>query len=96
MKYSIKLSGRFKKQYKRCMQRGLPEEEFLNVVYLLAQTGTLPPQYRPHPLHNNYKGCMECHIQPDWLLIWQQNDTELVLLFVATGTHSDLFSKKRR
>lgn len=69
MKYTIRLSGRFKKQYKKCMQRGLPEEEFLKVVTALADTGTVPAKYHPHMLHNDYKGCWECHIQPDWLLI---------------------------
>lgn len=96
MAYTISLSTRFKKQYKKCMRQGLPEAEFLKVVSLLAETGTLPEQYCPHPLSGNYKGCMEAHIMPDWLLIWEQNDTELTLLFVATGSHSELFNKNRR
>lgn len=78
------------------MRQGLPEVEFLKVVSILSETGTLPEQYRPHPLSGNYRGCMEAHIQPDWLLIWEQNDTKLTLLFVATGSHSDLFGKNRR
>jgi mRNA interferase YafQ len=58
---------------------------------LLAESGTLPPKFKPHKLSGNYNNCWECHIKPDWLLIWQQNDTELILLFMNTGTHSDLF-----
>lgn len=61
------------------------------VVSLLAETGTLPAKYRPHKLSGNYDNCWECHIKGDWLLIWLQNDNELTLLFINTGTHSDLF-----
>ncbi len=60
------------------------------VIALLAETGTLPRQYYPHKLHGDLEGCWECHIRPNWLLIWKQNDTELTLLFTNTGTHSDL------
>ena len=60
-------------------------------IDLLQETGKLPVKYKPHTLTGSYKGCWECHIKPDWLLIWKQNDNELVLLFLDTGTHSDLF-----
>ncbi len=60
------------------------------VIALLSESGTLPRQYRPHKLHGDFEGCWECHIRPDWLLIWKQNDTELILLFTNTGTHVDL------
>ena len=63
------------------------------VITLLAQTGTLPAQYKAHKLSGNRVGEWECHIKPDWLLVWEQNDTELVLLMLNTGTHSDIFSK---
>ncbi|UOE42489.1 type II toxin-antitoxin system YafQ family toxin [Chryseobacterium suipulveris] len=56
-----------------------------------AESGTLPKKYKPHKLSRNYANCWECHIKPDWLLIWQHNDQELILLFLNTGTHSDLF-----
>jgi mRNA interferase YafQ len=58
---------------------------------LLRATGTLPAQYHPHKLVNQKESIWECHIQPDWLMTWLQNDTELTLLFLQTGTHSDLF-----
>lgn len=90
-KYEIKTTGTFKKSYKKCMKRGLDENIFIEVVSILAQTGSLPPKYSPHPLTGNYKGYMECHLQPDWLLIWKQNDKELILVLVDTDTHSDLF-----
>jgi mRNA interferase YafQ len=60
---------------------------------LLERTGKLPIEYKPHKLSGNYKNCWECHIESDWLLIWQQNGTEFTLLFLETGTHSDLFKK---
>lgn len=57
----------------------------------LSENGCLKEKYKPHKLSGNYQGLWECHIQPDWLMIWEQNDTELVLLMLNTGTHSDLF-----
>ncbi len=62
------------------------------LVDILRVRGVLPRKYKPHKL-SGYKGGMtwECHIEPDWLLIWEQNDTHLTLLMLETGTHSDLF-----
>ena len=51
---------------------------------------------KPHKLSGDYVGCWECHIKPDWLLVWEQNDTELVLLMTNTGTHSDIFGKGKK
>ena len=66
-------------------------QHITDAMDLLADTGTLPAQYRPHRLSGNRQGQWECHIQPGWLMTWEQNDTELILLFLQTGTHSDLF-----
>lgn len=63
----------------------------VEAIHLLEATGSLPAQYRPHKLSGNLQGIWECHIEPDWLMTWNQNDTELTLLFLRTGTHSDLF-----
>ncbi len=60
---------------------------------ILEAKGSLPAKYKPHRLKGNHKGLWECHIQPNWLMIWEQNDSELVLLFLETGTHADLFRK---
>ena len=62
-----------------------------DAIDILAATGTLPMKYRPHKLSGDYDGQWECHIQSDWLMIWMQNDKELTLLFLQTGTHADLF-----
>ncbi len=66
-------------------------DKFRKVIQLLEKDGTLPSIYRPHVLHGDRNGQWECHIQPDWLLIWKQYDDELELLMLNTGTHSDLF-----
>ena len=94
MKYKIIPSKRFEKDMKRCQKRGYDMQLIKDAILLLAETGTLPSEYKPHLLHGDRKGQWECHIQPDWLLIWEQHDQELILVMLNTGTHSDLFSKK--
>ena len=91
MKYKVIPSKRFQKDMKRCQKRGYDMQLIKEAIALLAATGTLPEQYRPHKLSGQFGGCWECHVMPDWLMIWEQNDMELTLLFLQTGTHSDLF-----
>lgn len=91
MKYTIIPSKRFQKDMKRCEKRGYNMQLIKDAIAQLAETGTLPATYRPHKLSGQYAGMWECHLKPDWLLIWEQNDTELILLFTGTGTLSDLF-----
>ena len=80
--YSIDYTNRFKKDLKRCQKRGLDLQLIHDVIVLLKTTGTLPMSYRPHKLSGNRDGQWECHIEPDWLMTWQQNDMELTLLFL--------------
>ncbi len=89
--YTISRTKGFKKAVKRCIKRGLDIDAMNDVINLLASTGTLPQKYRPHKLSSKFKNAWECHIEPDWLLVWQQDDEELILLFINTGTHSDIF-----
>ena len=89
--YQIKSSNRFEKNLKRCEKRGLDMRLLFEAIKLLAETGTLPTKYRPHKLVNQRVETWECHIQPGWLMTWEQNDMELTLLFLQTGTHADLF-----
>jgi len=89
--YEIKYTNRFKKDVKRAVKRGYDMSLLEKAIDLLQKSGTLPPQYKTHILHGNYTGKYECHIKPDWLMIWEQDDKVLKLLFLATGTHSDLF-----
>ena len=91
MAYKVKISSQFKKDFRRCIKRGLNMQLITDAMDLLAASGSLPQQYRPHKLSGYFQGIWECHIQSDWLMTWQQNDTELTLLFLQTGTHSDLF-----
>ena len=89
--YSVDTTKRFDKDLKLCLKRGLDIQLIYDAIAILRTTGSLPAQYRPHKLSGNMDGIWECHLKPDWLLIWEQNDTELTLLFTGTGTHSDLF-----
>jgi mRNA interferase YafQ len=61
------------------------------VIRILSDEGQLPAEYKPHILSGKYAGIWECHVEPDWLLLWTQNDKELILLLLDTGTHSDIF-----
>lgn len=91
MKYQVIWSTKFKKDYKLAMKRGLDINLLDTAITLLAETGTLPEEYLDHPLSGNYKGFRECHIQPDWLLIYKIVDDKLALALTRTGTHSDVF-----
>ena len=70
--------------------------ELWAIVAKLLNGEKLDEKYQPHQLLGNRRGQWECHIQPNWLLIWEQHDRELVLIMVNTGTHSDLFGKNKR
>ena len=93
MSYIIRYSSNFKKAYKRCKKRGLDMLLLKEVIRILSEEGKLPPTYHAHTLQGKYKDLWECHIQPDWLLVWEQNDKEFILYFLSTGTQSDLFKK---
>ena len=89
--YSVDYTNRFKKDLKRCFKRGFDISKIQQAVKLLELNGELPAEYKPHKLVGNRNGQWECHIQPDWLMVWEQNDEHFTLLFLETGTHSDLF-----
>lgn len=94
--YTIRYTGEFKRQMKQCERRGYDMELLRDVIRTLSTEGKLPGKYQPHVLHGNRKGQWECHIQPDWLLVWEQHDQELILIMLNTGSHSDLFSKTHK
>ena len=89
--YEIIYTGQFRRSLKLCVRRGLNIQDFKTVLDILQEKGSLPSEYRPHKLRGKYKDCWECHINPDWLMIWQQDDQQLRLILVDTGSHSDLF-----
>ena len=79
----------FRNDLKRQKRRGKDIEDLIAAVDLLAEYGSLPVSYRPHQLSGEWRGVWECHIEPDWLLIYDVTDEEVRL--IRTGTHSDLF-----
>lgn len=87
----IKPTGRFKRDLKLAAKRGWDFSALDAVVGLLADQQPLPPRNLDHALSGDYAGCRECHIAPDWLLVYKTNETSLILYLMRTGTHSDLF-----
>ena len=92
-KYVVKFTTQFRKDYKLAMKRGLKIELLERVIMLLAAGETLPEKHKDHALTGNWIGHRECHILPDWLLVYRVEDDVLVLTLTRTGTHSDLFGK---
>lgn len=88
---TIKYQAAFKKDYKRIVKRGYDMRLLEKVIELLAIQKPLPEKNRDHQLSGDYAGCRECHITPDWLLIYEVADEELILYLTRTGSHSDLF-----
>lgn len=86
---ALNASTKFRKDLKTCQKRHYDMALLQSVVDILRIPDALPDKNRDHNLIGDYTGCRECHLQPDWLLVYRQTDTELYL--VRTGTHSDLF-----
>lgn len=92
-KYTVKATTQFKKDYKLAIKRGLKIDLLEQIVKNLANGESLPDKNKDHSLMGNWSGHRECHILPDWLLIYRIEDNILVLTLTRTGTHSDLFGK---
>lgn len=88
---NLEATVQFRRDYKRMIKRGCKRELIENVINSLLAEKTLDIKYRDHELKGNYMGFRECHIQPDWLLIYKVDNRNLILTAVRTGTHSDLF-----
>lgn len=91
MKYTVRPTSRFQKDLKRIARRGYNTELLTAVIKKLANGEHLAQKHRDHALTGDYAGCRECHITPDWLLIYEISDDTLLLYLTRTGTHSDLF-----
>lgn len=91
MKYTIRPTVKFQKDLKRAYRRGYDISLLTNVIKKLADGEPLPQKNKDHALIGNCAGCRECHITPDWLLIYEVECGELILYLTRTGTHSDLF-----
>lgn len=88
---TIRYESSFRKDFKRLVKRNYDMHLLEEVIEILASGNPLPEKYQDHSLNGNYKDCRECHITPDWLLIYQIRKMELILYLTRTGTHSDLF-----
>ena len=91
MMYAIRPSTRFQKDLKRIQKRGYDLALLTAVIKKLAAGEELPPKNLDQQLVGDYGGCRECHIAPDWLLVYEIDGNELILYLTRTGTHSDLF-----
>ena len=91
MKYTVKTTSRFRKDYKLMQKRGLEMARLDKVITMLASGETLDEKYHDHALGGSFTGHRECHIAPDWLLVYYTEDDILALTLVRAGTHSDLF-----
>ena len=91
--YKIRFTSTFKKSYKRAKKRGYKMQLLDHVIELLQRGEQLDRKYRDHALAGKLIGFRECHIQPDWLLVYRVQNDVLVLTLTRTGTHSDLFGK---
>ena len=92
MQYELILTGKFKKSLKLAKRRGLDLKLLDKVITMLQNDIPLEEKYRDHELKGKYQGFRECHIQPDWLLIYLKENEVLTLTLVDTGTHADLFN----
>lgn len=92
-KYTVKFTAQFKRDYKLAMKRGLDVKLLEGVIASLAMGEQLPDKNRDHALGGGWAGYRECHVLPDWLLIYRVENQVLVLTLTRTGSHSDLFGK---
>lgn len=93
MKYSIKFTSQFKKDLKLAKKQNRDLNKLFEIVDLLANENKLDYKYRDHELLGKYKGTRECHVEPDWLLVYEYKNDFLILILYRLGTHSDLFNK---
>lgn len=93
MKYTVKFTSQFKKDLKLAKKRGKNIDLLFDIIELLAMDKSLDKKHRDHYLIGSFKNCRECHIEPDWLLIYEIIDDVLVLILNRVGSHSDLFKK---
>lgn len=91
IRYKLEYGGKFVKDLKLAKRRGLDLAQLKTVTDMLQEGTPLPDKYRDHVLTGNYRGYRECHINPDWLLIYSRIETVRIVSLYRTGTHSDLF-----
>jgi mRNA interferase YafQ len=93
MKYDVQFTSQFKKDLKLARKQNKNIDKLYDVIEVLANGGTLEKKYKDHGLSGDYKGTRECHIEPDWLLVYEIREKVLVLMLNRVGTHAELFKK---
>lgn len=93
MKCSVQFTNQFKKDLKLAKKQGRDLDKLFEVINILANGEKLDTKFKDHDLSGSYKGTRECHIEPDWLLIYEIDNNTLVLMLYRLGTHSELFKK---
>lgn len=91
MKYEVKFTNQFKRDLKLAKKQGKDINKLFDVISTLAEGKKLDSKYRDHNLSGDYTGCRECHVEPDWLLVYEVMEHVLVLMIYRVGTHSELF-----
>lgn len=91
MKYEVKFTNQFKRDLKLAKKQGKDINKLFAVISTIAEGNKLDSKYRDHNLSGDYAGCRECHVEPDWLLVYEIIDSVLVLMIYRVGTHSELF-----
>lgn len=94
-KYQIKFTNSFKKSLKKVLKQGKEFKKIKTIIVKLANKEELEIKYKNHELNDNkkFKNCKECHVEPDWLLVYKYYENDLILLLVETGSHSEIFKK---
>lgn len=94
-KYQIKFTSSFKKSLKKVLKQGKEFKKIKTIIVKLANKEELEIKYKNHELTDNkkFKNCKECHVEPDWLLVYKYYENDLILLLVETGSHSEIFKK---
>jgi mRNA interferase YafQ len=94
-KYQIKFTSSFKKSLKKVLKQGKEFKKIKTIIVKLANKEELEIKYKNHELNDNkkFKNCKECHVEPDWLLVYKYYENDLILLLVETGNHSEIFKK---
>lgn len=94
-KYQIKFTSSFKKSLKKVLKQGKEFKKIKTIIVKLANKEELEIKYKNHELNDNkkFKNCKECHVEPDWLLVYEYYENDLILLLVETGSHSEIFKK---
>ncbi len=91
MKYEVKFTSQFKRDLKLAKKQGKDIDKLFDVISTIAEGRKLDEKYRDHNLSGDYAGCRECHVEPDWILVYEVMDKVLVLMIYRVGTHSELF-----